>query len=286
MISAQGTRKPYSSVAHTIVAIKEKGAVVLSWTLQELVTELHMQVREQIKDPTVYQGLTVNERGDVQVKKEPLTKVFEILFEYTPEIAEAKLCECRFELTHIVQGRQANLKNFNLAAGEFSIIIPLHNHLFGELRVSVSPTSGLLRARNTLFDAIDPIRKYLYSLVEPVKTEDENATRAKKQRSTIGALLNKVPHATSGEMVVLGIQGIIQASKRKGIQLVWPNMVQKYLLKLRPKEFPSESAFAIAVAKAEAEELIECWRPTNVMTPSRISLTIKGREWLENLLKT
>ncbi len=264
-----------------VSADKPKGEVTLLWKWDEL-EELMLATLAACEPEMLKQLGILDPDNGAMPSSVCLPKVFELLFEYTPHIKEAQFASSSFEPTIVTLGHQAHLRDVDSARGEFTIEVPLHEHLLATLRVKVSPANALLRSKNDIFDAMDSIRSYLNQYLATIKLETPDEKRLKKQEADIVAALDALPNkAKPEEMVLVTLHSLIKGSVGStGIASAWPTTVAKHLTKLRTKTFPSAASVKGALQVLSELGAIE---PTRAR--QRIALKLKGRELIAALLK-
>ncbi len=219
--------------------------------------------------------------NNVITSTECLPKVFERVFEYTPHIKEAHLVSCSFDPTTVMQGHEAHLRNISTAEGEFTIEVPMHEHLLASLRIRVSPSTALLRSKNEILDSMNGVRTYLNGYLASTRLESYEVKKLKKQTAEIEAVLKALPNAKPEELVLVTIHTLIAGCVGStGTGSAWPTTVVKHLVKMRAKTFPSAASIHGALQILSETGAIE---PTRVR--QRLALKPKGRDLVKALLK-
>lgn len=252
--------------------------VKITWTTEQLkeqaLFDLHGYSFDTLEDFAIK-----SQRGDFLVEPSRLEEVFKLVFKYTLGIESASLLSSSFELRREYLQRHANLSEFNSGQGTFKIQVPIHPHVFAHLWIKLTPLHAFLTAKNDICDSMVDIQKYLWTVLEE-KPESHENTREQRQLASIRSLLAQFPRVTPTQQLMLGVQGMRDAFKKKATLAVAVTVLKRHLLKLSPATFPSGKKFEEVLTQATQDNLIEF-----TIGKKNMLLKSSGMEFIESMLK-
>ncbi|MEK7109338.1 MAG: hypothetical protein AAB919_02785 [Patescibacteria group bacterium] len=220
------------------------------------------------------------------VDLKPLVKILRVLFEFTPQIKTATVCEARFEVP-LIRGQvnSAWLRELEPARDRMVLLVCLHPNVTVSLCLQLGPPGALARSVSELRVAMATIFKRFPP--ESVETKESTLlkTRLQKRAKFVSNLFARVPDATLEDRILLAAHGLFKtALKKRANRTLSVNTIVDTIKAADPAQSPTREALNAAIATLSGQGYVKLAKPVSNGTCSALLPLEAGQQRAAELL--